>query len=568
MRSWLRLSIPSVAALAALVLVVAPSGYLDSVFAQTTGFLETFEGTPAKPQPTMPLGWDVTFLGDLQPTEAHHGDDCSPPPATHHVSNLEDMVFICKGHIMTAINAGYGAIYLTPDQMLDFSNGEAVLKWDMSTLRTSARDWVDVVITPFGENRQLSFENTDVHQPLDAVHIEMVGPDVFVPTVWRNGQRQSVQSDTYHTFDMILAGAGLRPDAARRDTFELHLSRTHIKFGMPAYNFWWADTDIPALNWNQGVIQLNHRSYNPNKACNYDGTCAPDTWHWDNVSLNPAAPFTIARADRRMVDATTTNQVNFATPAPANAFLRFVGIGVPIQYSVDGGATWQMAQTQGESVGKSHPEIPDNFWTSIPAGTQSVQFRGERHGTIGWEVSDASYWVSSPSAVELTQPSVSQPFSQPAAQPDAGPAIVETVSPPPASDGSPVTLSFDEMARTNQPLSGQYPANVIDWGTGEWWLAAPYAQFNTNSVSFNGDQLTRGTLRFVSPRDLVQLDADNGGKGDSLVSLSCDGQPGVQVTVPAGQIMTIRTGWTNTCSAVSVTSSNGWETNFDNLQLQ
>ena len=39
---------------------------------------------------------------------------------------------------MTSINAsGYGVIYLTPDQMVDFSAGEAVVRFDMSTFRTS-----------------------------------------------------------------------------------------------------------------------------------------------------------------------------------------------------------------------------------------------------------------------------------------------------------------------------------------------------------------------------------------------------------------------------------------------
>ena len=79
--------------------------------------------------------------------------------------------------------------------------------------------------------------------------------------------------------------------------------------------------------------------------------------------------------------------------------------------------------------------------------------------------------------------------------------------------------------------------------------------------------MTSATLSFVSPRSLAQLDADNGGKGESSVSLSCDGQATVQATVPAGQVMTIKTGWTDACSSVTVTSSNGWQTNFDNLQL-
>jgi hypothetical protein len=562
MRPWLRFSLPRLAALVAVALVLGPSGYLESAFAQAAGYRAPLDGAPPAPKPIYPTGWDITFVGDPQPMEAQHGANCAAPPATHHVATLEDMVFQCNGHLMTAMNAGYGAIYLTPDHMLDFSQGEAVLKWDMSTLRTSSRDWVDVLVMPYSENMQLSFENTDIHLPQNAVHIEMGGADVFIPTIYRNGKKEQVQSDTYHTWDMILDGAGLRPDAARRDTFELRLSGNHMKFGMPQYGFWWVDTDIAPLNWNSGVVQLNHRSYNPQKSCNWDGSCGPNTWHWGNISLTPATPFTIVRADRRMVDADTSNQINFPTPAPANAFLRFVGIGIPVQYSLDGGSTWLDPQTQGEAIGKTHPEVPDNFWQPIPAGTQSVKFRGRRQGSIMWEVSDISYWVANGVAAEQPPQAItSQPLREVAAE----------VAPAPASAPAPVasatTVAFHDLSTLNQPLNGQYPANVIDWGSDGWWLAGPWAQFTTNSVSFNGEGVTSGTLNFVSPRSLVQLDADNGGKGESAVSLSCDGQAPIQATVPPGQVVTIKTGWSDACSSVTVTSSNGWQTNFDNFQL-
>ena len=92
---------------------------------------------------------------------ADHGTDCGPPPASHVITRVEDTVFQCKGHIMTAINAGYGAVYLTPNALMDFGQGESVLKWDMSTLRTASRDWVDIVLMPYDENLQVNFQ--DVH---------------------------------------------------------------------------------------------------------------------------------------------------------------------------------------------------------------------------------------------------------------------------------------------------------------------------------------------------------------------------------------------------------------------
>jgi hypothetical protein len=66
----------------------------------------------------------------------------------------------------------------------------------------------------------------------------------------------------------------------------------------------------------------------------------------------------------------------------------------------------------------------------------------------------------------------------------------------------------------------------------------------------------------------VQLDADNGGTSISTVTLSCSGQTPRSVSVAAHQVATIQTGWTGACSTVTIGSSNGWSTNFDNLVVQ
>jgi hypothetical protein len=214
-------------------------------------------------------------------------------------------------------------------------------------------------------------------------------------------------------------------------------------------------------------------------------------------------------------------------------------------------------QTQGEAIGKTHPEVPDNFWQPIPAGTQSVKFRGRRQGSILWSVSDISYWVANGVAPDVA----------PAPAPALSQALAPAPAPEPALVSPLATVGFDDLSGINQPLNGQYPGNVIDWGSDGWWLAGPWGQFTSNSVSFNGEGVTSGTFNFVSPRSLVQLDVNNGGKAESSVSLSCDGQTPIQATVPAGQVVTIKTGWTDPCSSVTVTSSNGWQTNFDNFQL-
>src|SRR5262249_28153170 len=130
-----------------------------------------------------------------------------------------------------------------------------------------------------------------------------------------------------------------------------------------------------------------------------------------------------------------------------------------------------------------------------------------------------------------------------------------------------VTLTFDDLSNPNRPLSGQYPSGVVDWGTNAWYLSGPFGAFATNSIGFNGAGPTSATFTFVSPENLVQLDAFNGGKVASTITLSCAGQSTLTTNLAAQSRLTIVTGWGGTCSSVTVGSSNGWDTNFDNVVL-
>jgi hypothetical protein len=370
-------------------------------------FIETFDGNPTSPQPWRPANWDVTIhsrdvdtWSTLEPMHAMHGSDCAAPPADHVINSYEDTVFLCRDHLMTAIYAeGYGAIYLTPNQQVDFAKGEAIISWDMSTARTSGRDWVDLWVTPYRDNLQLPLEDwlPDLNgPPRNGVHIRMDlanGGTMFRTSIIRDFNEVDLPeqnlADGYESF--------LTPDAKRRDKFELRLSRTHIRFGMPAYNFYWIDSAFPNLGWSRGVVQFGHHSYNPAKdaGCQINQNaatgCAPTTWHWDNISIRPAVPFTILRADHRMIDAANGSQVSFPTAAPADAHLRFAGIGDKLQVSFDGGATWQVAAPQAQE--KSAEEHFSSYWTPVPQGTTSVQFRGSDWWGGTWMARDISIWA-------------------------------------------------------------------------------------------------------------------------------------------------------------------------------
>ena len=362
-------------------------------------FFETFDGDPQQPESWRSPNWDITVHSrerdtwfELEAMNAAHGANCEAPPKTHVITAYEDTVFQCRNHLMTAINAEeYAVIYLTPDHMVDFSQDEAVIRFDVSTARESVRDWIDLWITPYDDHLQLPLTDwlPDLNgEPRESVHIFMDFSSFM-----------RFQGEIIHDFEtkeLPLTDKGwlgyetfLNPSPKKRETFELRISETHLKFGMPEYDFWWIDTDISELGWNKGVVQLGHHSYNPTKC---DG-CGPNTWHWDNIIIEPAAPFTIIPGNRRYVDEDTDPDVSFDNPAPENAHLRFAGIGNYIEVSFDGGQTWEKAQLQKQE--QYADELFRSYWTPIPAGTTDVQFRGDDWWGAGWHVRDVSIWAPS-----------------------------------------------------------------------------------------------------------------------------------------------------------------------------
>ena len=151
--------------------------------------------------------------------------------------------------------------------------------------------------------------------------------------------------------------------------------------------------------------------------------------------------------------------------------------------------------------------------------------------------------------------------------PSAPPADDNPAPAPEIQSVAGLTVSFEELANPNRALTGQYPAGVIDWGSGAWWLSGPYGAFDSRSISFNGAGPTSATFAFVAPHHLEQLDVYNGGKADSTISLACDGAPGSQSNVASGQLTTLPSGFASACSSVTISSSNGWDTNFKNLVI-
>jgi hypothetical protein len=292
---------------------VAPTTSVPS----SASFVETFNG-PASPAPvpfTDPR-WTVTAYtrdlrdtGSVFPTHAEHSDTCGPPPATHHVTDPANLVFLCGAddnrHLMTSINGReYGQVALTPNVTLDFTTG-GVVEWDVSSFFSSERDWWDVWILPAGDTRKIicdeSYQDTpgfgDCFLPRDGIHVkpqtwenespaglDRVGIETWV---YRDGVGTLVNTELWRgVFDLFA------PSAVRRDTYRLELAPSSLSTCLPDYGYCYADAvTFPTLGWSTGTVHFVHHSYNATKDDTFpNGQAAgPGTWHFDNVLISPTS---------------------------------------------------------------------------------------------------------------------------------------------------------------------------------------------------------------------------------------------------------------------------------------
>jgi hypothetical protein len=371
--------------------------------------------------PVAPIPWDTSAWSvvrhqrdpgswyAIEPMMAWHGSMCERPDhpdaakRTHPVSAYRDMVFLCRNHMMTATNAsGYGVTYLTPPRLVDFSAGAAVVRFDVATLRETGRDWIDLWLTPYAENLVAPLDDTlpDLQgEPRRGLHVRMSatrGASTFEASVIRGFDAVRLPAADTRSYEAVFASRGLAPSATRRDTFELHVSRTRVRFGMPRYGLWWVDAEIPGgLDWDRAVTQFGHHSFNPAG----DGG-GPTTWHWDNIGASPSVPFTILRAGRRYVDGTTPGEVAFAAAAPSGAFLRASRIGATeVSFAEADGQFGRWEEVRRQFQERDDPARFASIWMPVPPGATRVRFRPARTKDAPadpWMVRDIEIWAGQP----------------------------------------------------------------------------------------------------------------------------------------------------------------------------
>lgn len=369
--------------------------------AQFSGNIETFDGAPSSPLAFSDADWDIQVhergmyrgANNFIALNGQHGTNCSAPPAAHPVTAPEQAVYICNNHVMTAISGdGYAVIYLTPNRLLDWSDGEASLSFDISTARTADRDWWNVWLTEWEGQMTLPLSDR-----FGAAGVDLNGP----PENFVNVELAIADDCILAERDEgVIASSGCYSanSFTERDTFVLTVHGSTFDFCKPDESICFVQDKPHGLGTTQAVVTFGHHAYDPTKGANpQGGQGAANTWHWDNVAMSDAVPFTLIRANERARQ--TSGTFTFPEPAPANSYLRFSAVGA---VSING-----QAVSPQNTIWSDHHF--SSYFVPIPAGTTSVAYTGQ----TGWWGCCASMMDVSIVSQTTTAPPTATPTDTP-----------------------------------------------------------------------------------------------------------------------------------------------------------
>jgi hypothetical protein len=130
----------------------------------------------------------------------------------------------------------------------------------------------------------------------------------------------------------------------------------------------------------------------------------------------------------------------------------------------------------------------------------------------------------------------------------------------------PLIVDFDNPhVGANVELRGEYPSGVIDWGEGDWKVCPPAGRMSTFSLGAAETNATKGQFRFSYPRILMRMDVYNPLPQDVTLMLRTPEMREVTLSLKAGQLQRIKTGWVDRASVVYFESASLSALRFDNL---
>ncbi|MFZ0871540.1 MAG: hypothetical protein WAM90_12560 [Rhodanobacter sp.] len=106
-------------------------------------------------------------------------------------------------------------------------------------------------------------------------------------------------------------------------------------------------------------------------------------------------------------------------------------------------------------------------------------------------------------------------------------------------------------------LNGPYPAGVVDWGTGMWRVGVPVGRLSNFSLGVADTKADHATFSFVSPHVLAGMTIFNDSPADRTLKIASPPNEAVTVTVPAGRLQRVQTGWHADTSRITLEAMNG-----------
>jgi hypothetical protein len=347
-------------------------------------------------------------------------------------------------------------------------------------------------------------------------------------------------------------------------------------------------TPVPTASTGQSQAVSFDNLSNPNRPLN--GQYPTGTIDWGSNAWYLSGPY----------GQFTTNSIGFNGGALRSATFSFIG-GARRVVQVDaynGGSIASDVILSCNGVRATEASVPPRATQTLPMGWIGACNTVTFESSNGWITNFDNLLIdgggsatpaptatatatSTPAAATAT--ATATPTRQPATATATATAVststptataTRTATPTPRATSTPTaaptpvgTVTFNDLGSPNRALNGQYPSNVIDWGANAWYLVSADNDFPSNHVRFNGAATSR-TFTFVSPRRLVRVDVHNGALTPTTVSLECAGQQTASALVLPGQTIRITTGWSGSCSTVTVGSVNGSKTSFDDFALQ
>lgn len=330
-----------------------------------------------------------------------HGDDCGPPvdgpDGVHFDNSYNGATWVCRNHIMSGIAAGgYGLTYFVAPRLVYYDSSEyTTIQWRQSMYDNSERQWVDVVIIPYSDFAQMSLSTLvpDLAGPAYN-HVRMEETEAInVPAhfrqYWTENGSQGGPEYQYTPYPIdVITDYGNSPMTdfqlkANRVLFSWTIGGGGSVLTMPEYN---QVLHNAPLNHNENmcvdgcVVMFGTHSYNPYKACDFDGSCGPYTVHWSDFSLSNSEPLNIIRNDEHTAVWSAGQNYNLPEPAPENAMLSCSFLGSPTaRISFNDGP--QVPIVFSDTTLGFQQNLFNSVWMPIPAGTTRVSVYG--YGTFG-----------------------------------------------------------------------------------------------------------------------------------------------------------------------------------------